>query len=113
MCMYNSAKYLQMINNFLMFVLCNIHHQIINLLQKCGELASVPKAPFINRYHGYARISYSGHACPKLNLVRISRLTDKRATTKKLFINRYSRRPISYFGHSCPKLNLVRSLFIV
>ena len=41
-----------------------------------GKVASVPKATFIS----YSRISYFRHACPKLNLVHISRLTGKRAT---------------------------------
>ena len=31
----------------------------------CSNVASVPKAPFIS----YSRISYFGHACPKLNFV--------------------------------------------
>ena len=42
----------------------------------CSNVASVPKAPFIS----YSRFSYFGHACPKLNLILISRLTGKRAT---------------------------------
>ena len=42
----------------------------------CGNIASVPKVPFIS----YSRIPYFGHVCPKLNLVLISRLTGKRAT---------------------------------
>ena len=42
----------------------------------CGNVASVPKAPFIS----YSRISYFGHACPKLNLLLVSRLTGKCAT---------------------------------
>ena len=40
------------------------------------NLANVPKASFIS----YCRISYFRHACSKLNLVIISRLTGKRAT---------------------------------
>ena len=36
----------------------------------------MPKATFIS----YSRISYFRHACPKRNLVLISRLTGKRAT---------------------------------
>ena len=42
----------------------------------CGNVASVPKAPFIS----YSRISYFGHACPKLNFVPSPRLTGKCAT---------------------------------
>ena len=41
-----------------------------------GNVASVPKAPFIS----YSRIFYFGHTCPKLNFVVISRLTGKCAT---------------------------------
>ena len=47
----------------------------------CGNVASVSKAPLIS----YSRVSYFGHACPKLNLVLISRLIGKhgkRTTTK-------------------------------
>ena len=36
----------------------------------------MPKATFIS----YSRISFFRHACPKLNLVLISRLAGKRAT---------------------------------
>ena len=44
----------------------------------CGNVESVPKAPFIS----YSRISHFGHECPKLNFVLISRLTAKCATQK-------------------------------
>ena len=39
----------------------------LKFLGSCGHVASVPKAPFIS----YSRISYFGHACPKLNFVLI------------------------------------------
>ena len=48
------------------------------MLRCRGNVASVPKALCIS----YSRISYFGHACPKINivLVLISRLTGKCAT---------------------------------
>ena len=45
--------------------------QLRTSLGCCGNVASVPKAPYIS----YSRISYFGHACPKLNFVFISLLT--------------------------------------
>ena len=41
------------------------------------ELCRVPKAQFIS----YSRISYFGHACPKLNIVLISHLAGKLRVT--------------------------------
>ena len=55
--------------------------EVFSIFGCCGNVASVSKAPFIS----YSRVSYFGHACPKLNLVLISRLIGrhgKRTTTK-------------------------------
>ena len=47
------------------------------ILGRCGNVASVPKIPFISN----SRISYFEHACPKLIIfVLLSRLTGKFAT---------------------------------
>ena len=59
-----------------MAIKCEHVHRIVKvfkILGCCGYVASVPKAPFIS----YSRISYFEHACPKINFVLISRLTDK------------------------------------
>ena len=45
----------------------------------CGNVASVPKTPFIS----YSHISYFEHAWPKLNFVFISQLARKCATQNR------------------------------
>ena len=48
--------------------------EVFHTLGCCGNVASVTKAPFII----LSRISYFGHACPKLNFVFFSRLAGER-----------------------------------
>ena len=42
--------------------------EVFYTLGRCGNVASVPKAPF-TCFISYSRISYFGHAWPKLNFV--------------------------------------------
>ena len=83
---HNEAK----IINIIIFILTSIYMydkkmstcpqtrigEVFQILGGSGKVASVPNAPFISD----SRISYFGHACPKLNLVLMSRLTGKYAT---------------------------------
>ena len=56
--------------------------EVFSILGCYGNVASVPKAPFIS----HSRISYFGYACPKLNFILISHLAGKCATQYAILV---------------------------
>ena len=79
---HNHAKIIKNIIFIFAFQYCHgiicehrleLHIDIFYILGCCGNVANVPKAPFIS----HSSISFSGHACPKLNFTLIFRLTGK------------------------------------